>query len=344
VSVTSFDLNLFRVLDAVLTEGSVARAARRLNVTPSAVSNALARLRVIIGDRLITKKGRGIVPTPRALELAPVLAKSLGDLQDAVQGGAFNPAATTRRFTIALSDANQVVLLPPIASLFSTVMPRARLRAISIDSLASLGGLAGSEVDVVIGPHGGSTDIHAELLVDQPTVLVCRRDHPIASKPRSRDMMAMLRHVAVDMAPGKSLRDMTDAAYSAAGIARHVVMTVPSFMCAAAVAAMTDFVATVPEPLYESVGLALRLRTIPALIPPFSVPMNLCWHERTHADPAAAGFRELVRRAVATVPAGHNTAPNAGPRVQVGSVTASRVPRGRGRSTGASRSPGKPSR
>jgi len=91
--------------------------------------------------------------------------------------------------------------------------------------------------------------------------------------------MATLQHVAVEMAPGKNLRDMTDAAYTAAGVARHVVMTVPSFMCAAAVAAMTNFVATVPEPLYDAVGLTLRLRTIPAPIPPFSVPMKLCWHE-----------------------------------------------------------------
>jgi len=73
-------------------------------------------------------------------------------LQHAIHGGAFNPAMTTCSFTIALSDANQVVLLPRIASLFSTVLPRARLRAISIDSVAPLGGLAGSELDVVIGP------------------------------------------------------------------------------------------------------------------------------------------------------------------------------------------------
>jgi DNA-binding transcriptional LysR family regulator len=295
---TSLDLNLLRVLSAVLTEKSVAKAARQLHVTPSAVSNALARLRILIGDPLITKKGRGIVPTPRALELAPVIANSLRDLQRAVHGSAFNTATTTRRFTIALSDANQVVILPRIASLFSAEMPRALLRTISIDSLALLDGLAGPEVDVVIGPHAGGTNIHAELLVDQPTVLVCRRDHPTASKPRSRDRVKALRHVAIEMAPGRGLRDVTAAAYSAAGVARDVAMTVPSFMCAAAVVATTDFVATIPEPLYDALKPALRLRTLQAPIAPLSVPMKLCWHERTHADPAAIAFRALVRRAV----------------------------------------------
>lgn len=293
------DLHLLQVLDAVLTEGSVARAALRLHVTPSAVSNALARLRLLIGDRLITKKGRGIVPTPRALELAPVLARSLRELQAAVHGGAFDPAATTRTFTIALSDANQIVLLPRIASLFSAEMPRARLRVVSVDSVSSLGGLAGADVDVVIGPHEEEAHVHVESLIDQATVLVCRRDHPIASKRLSSKSTAALRHVAIEMAPGRGLRDMTALAYAKAGIARDVAMTVPSFACAAAVVAATEWVATIPEPLYDAMGPTLRLRTIPPPIPPFSVPMSLCWHDRTHADPTAVGFRQLVRRALA---------------------------------------------
>lgn len=93
------------------------------------------------------------MPTPRALELAPVLARTLRDLQDAVRAGTFNPGITTRRFTIALSDVGQVVLLPHIAALFAQEMPRARLRVVGVDSLVLLGGLAGSEVDVVIGPR-----------------------------------------------------------------------------------------------------------------------------------------------------------------------------------------------
>ncbi len=299
VSPAQIDLHLLQVLDAVLTEGSVARAAVRLHVTSSAVSNSLARLRLLLGDRLITKKGRGIVPTPRALELAPVLARSLRELQDAVHGGAGDPAATTRTFTIALSDANQIVLLPRIAALLAAEMPRARLRAVSIDSVSLLGGLGGAELDLVIGPGADEPHMHVEHLVDQATVLVCRRDHPVTSGRPSSKRTAMLRHVAVEMAPGRGLSDMTAVAYARAGVARDVAMTVPSFVCAAAVAAMTDWVATIPAPLYEAMGPKLRLRTIPAPIPAFSVGMKLCWHDRTHADPTAARFRQLVHRAVA---------------------------------------------
>jgi len=85
VTSSRLDLNLLLVLDAVLTEGGVAKAASRLHVTPSAVSNALARLRILLGDQLLTSKGRGLVPTPRALELGPILAKGLRDLHDGVR-------------------------------------------------------------------------------------------------------------------------------------------------------------------------------------------------------------------------------------------------------------------
>jgi len=296
---SALDLNLLLVLDAVLTEGSVAKAASRLHVTSSAVSNALARLRPLIGDPLVTKKGRGIVPTPRALELAPVLAKSLRDLHDAVQAGVFNPAVTTRRFTIALSDAGQVVLLPRIAALLAQEMPRAKLRAIGVDSLILLGGLSGAEVDVVIGPDEADADIYSEALFDQPAALICRKNHPaLATRPTAKTA-AGLRHVAIEMAPGHGLRDLAGSAYQRAGVVRDVAITVPTFSAAAAVVAATDLVATVPSSFYGALGQVMRLSTLPLPIPQLTIPTNMCWHARTHADATAAGFREIVRRAVA---------------------------------------------
>src|SRR5262249_49145516 len=150
VRLPQLDLNLLLVLDTVLTERSVARAARRLHVTPSAVSNALARLRGALADPLVARSGRGIVATPRAAELAPTLARALRELEQAVSGSAFDPASTTREFTLAIADAGQIVRLPDLARSFATEMPRARLRVVGIDTLLSTGGLGGSEVDVAI--------------------------------------------------------------------------------------------------------------------------------------------------------------------------------------------------
>ena len=297
IGLPSFDLNLLLVLNAVLTEGSVVKAANRLHVTASAVSNALARLRVTLGDPLLTKKGRGVVPTPRAQELAPLLAKGLSELHEAVRSGGVQAARTTRRFSIALSDAAQIDVLPRIAVLLAKEMPHARLRAVGIDSIVPLGGLAGPEVDVVLGPERGEGEIRSEPLCDQPAVLICRRNHPALARKGKRRAVAALRHVAIEMTPGHGVRDLAGLAYQRAGIVRGVAISVPTFSAAAAVVASTDLVATVPERFYAAVGKAMRLRTLPLPIPELTISTNLCWHARTQSDPLCAAFRDIVRRA-----------------------------------------------
>src|SRR5215831_13642500 len=106
MNLSSIDLNLLLVLHTVLTEKTVVRAATKLNVTPPAVSNALARLREILEDPLLVRRGRGLVATPRAAELAPKLEAAVGMLHRALEER-FDPAVTTRQFSLALSDADQ---------------------------------------------------------------------------------------------------------------------------------------------------------------------------------------------------------------------------------------------
>src|SRR6187399_20424 len=108
----NLDLNLFLVLHSVLVEGSVTRAARKLSVTQSAVSNALARLRELLGDPLFVRHGRGLVPTPRAEALAPVMRRAMEELQTALDGSDFVPETSTRRFTLCWSDAQTIAHLP----------------------------------------------------------------------------------------------------------------------------------------------------------------------------------------------------------------------------------------
>ena len=122
MSLSAVDLNLLLMLDTVLAERSVARAARRLHVTPSAVSNGLARLRAVLDDPLLIRSGRGVVPTPRAAALAPALARSLRDLDHAIHDGGFDPATTDREFTLATADVGQVVKLPGIVAALAARM------------------------------------------------------------------------------------------------------------------------------------------------------------------------------------------------------------------------------
>ncbi len=294
MSVESIDLNLLLVLHTVLEERNVARAARRLHVTPSAVSNALARLRGILGDPLVTRQGRGIVPTPRAVELAPVIARGIRELDSALHSVAFDAANCTRTLTIALADAGQVTSLPRIAQRFRKELPRAHLRVVGIDSLVSLGDLSSAEVDLHLGVK--APGVHSEPLFEEPSLLVARRGHASLGKRLSASALAALSHVRVDMLPGKGLRDQIGAAYARAGLERNVVMTVPSFTAAVAIVASTDLVATVPESLLE---VHPKLQRVSGPMPAHSVEISMNWHDRTEADPAARALRGIVRAAIA---------------------------------------------
>ena len=209
MSLSHLDLNLLVMLDTVLGERSVARAARRLHVTPSAVSNALARLRDALGDPLVTRSGRGIVPTPRAAELAPSLGRALGDLERAIPREAFDPSSTTRQFTLAIADAGQLSWLPRLTRLFAKEMPRARLRVVGIDTFLSSGGLAGTEVDVAIaGLQEHAPGVHVTPLYEEHTVLVARRGHRRLAGKLTKIQLAALQHVDVQVAPGKGFREL----------------------------------------------------------------------------------------------------------------------------------------
>ncbi len=303
VSIESVDLNLMLVLHTVLAEGNVARAAQRLHVTPSAVSNALARLRDVFADPLVTRKGRGIVPTPRALELAPAIARAVQELERVLQAPRFDAATCVRTFTLAVADAGQVTWGPRIAAAMERRMPRAHLRVVGIDSLVSLGDLASAEVDLHLGraaKKGSKPGLHVEVLYEERLVLVARRGHAATSKRLSRRALGALRHVRVEMLPGRNLRDPMAAAYARAGVPREVVMTVPSFAAAAAIVASSDLVTSVPASLQAAHGARWGLRAVTGPVPAHAIEMALSWHERTHADPAAAALRALVRGAVET--------------------------------------------
>src|SRR3979409_1879963 len=141
VSIASIDLNLMFVLHTVLLERNVARAAARLHVTPPAVSNALARLRDVLGDPLVTRKGRGIVPTPRATEIAPAIARAIRELELALVAAPFDAASCTRTFPPAVADVGQVVWVPRPATAMRRELPLAHLQVVGIDALVSLGDL-----------------------------------------------------------------------------------------------------------------------------------------------------------------------------------------------------------
>jgi DNA-binding transcriptional LysR family regulator len=299
VNLSAIDLNLFLVLHAVLEERSATRAAKRLNVTQSAVSNALARLRGALGDPLVVRHGRGLVATPRALELAPAIAAAIAGLAGAVdRGRGFVPAACTRTFTIAAADNHQISETAGIAAAFARTLPRAALRVVSADVLAASNGLASGEIDAAFVPAMLPVDAvyRSTPAFTEHGCIVVRRDHPGVGRTITKRQFNQLGHIDVEVALGKLGVVHRAAAqhWQRAGLERRVAITVPSFTVAAMMASRTDLVAGLPS---RAAATLCKLFHLKALRSAFALPaleMALLWHERTDADPGAAYMRALV--------------------------------------------------
>ena len=296
------DLNLLVVLHAVLEERSATRAGKRLNVTQSAVSNALARLRTMLGDPLVVREGRGLVATPRAVELAPVLAKAIAELESAIdRGAAFVPGESTRTFTMGAADNHQAREVPLVAQAFAQMLPRAKLRIVSADFLAASGGLASGEVDIafvpslLLGPHDLGTPIFEER-----ATMVVRRDHPKVRGRLTPKLFNALPHIDVQVALGKTGTGhrLAEQHWREAGLIRNVAISVPSFTTAAMVAAKTDCIAGLPSRVAEVLCKILPLKIAKTTFPLPSMVMSITWHARTDADPGARYFRKLVIDAI----------------------------------------------
>ncbi len=301
MNLSSLDLNLLLVLHAVLEERSVSAAARRLHVTPPAVSNSLARLRAVFDDPLFVRAGRGLAPTPRALEVAPLLRSAIGDLARAVAGeDRFDPGTTQRTFTIACSDSDQLHGVPILGEAFERAMPRARLQVVSVERLEASGGLAGGAVDVAIAPAipgaPGEPGVHAAPLYSDEAAFVVRKGHPRIRRTLTTAAFEAARHVDVHLAlAGGGIGHRGAEAYFAArGLRRDVAVVMPSFSAAALFVASTDLVAGIPRRAAERLATMLPLEVVRLEGPPLAFDMRLVWHERTHADAGSRCFRDVV--------------------------------------------------
>ncbi len=294
VNIESVDLNLFLVLDHVLSEGSVARAAERLHVTSSAVSNALARLRSLLEDPLLVRNGRKLAPTPRARELAPEVAKAIEGLRAILEPKAsFQPKRCTREFTIATAD--HIGVVPGIVERFSRALPRATLRIVTLDHAVASDGLSSGEIDLLLGlPPMLPRDRRSEPAYTDRLVCAVRRDGPLARGKLTLDRFLAASHVEVAL-QGKYAIDYVDGVLSRLGRARSIAVSVPQFTMAASCVVGTPYVAMLPERMARQLAsfLPLALREPPLDLPPITILQ--VWHTRTDDDPASRLLRTIVR-------------------------------------------------
>lgn len=285
------DMNLLIALDALLSEGSVVGAAQRLNLSPPAMSRQLARIRHLIGDPVLVRAGRGLVPTPRAEALRDRLSRLVSDAEALVHGDDdLDLSRLERTFVIRASDGFVGTFGAGLAELASSQAPRVRLRFAHEDN-EDVERLRDGRIDAdagVIGTMG--PEIRVQALFHDRFVGVVRADHPLLAG-LTPERFSSFPHVSVSRR-GRFAGPI-DEALATLGLTRFVALAVANFADALAVVRMSDHVTAVPARLTEPARAGLRSFDLP--IPVEGLTISLAWHPRFDADPAHRWLRGVVR-------------------------------------------------
>jgi DNA-binding transcriptional LysR family regulator len=291
-ALSALDLNLLVVLQALLAERNVTRAARRVGLSQSAASHALGRLRQVLGDPLLVRSGRRLDLTPRAVALVPALERGLAELASAVSGEPlFDPRTARRSFTVAMADHGQAVLLAPVLARLRRQAPGFDLAVVGFPSSLEL--MDAGTVDLaVLASLPLPSGFTSRRLYSDGFVCIVRRGHPTVTGPR----LSLRQYLALDhlvVAPAGSPGSMVDDQLERRGLARRIAVRVSSFLAAPVVVTQTDLVSTGPDRLLRPLAARFPIRV---LAPPFRLPrfdLHLVWHTRRDHDPAHRLLRDV---------------------------------------------------
>jgi DNA-binding transcriptional LysR family regulator len=299
-------LNLLRILDVVLQERSVTRASARLDLTQSAVSHALGRLRRELGDELFHRSARGLRPTPRALEIAPALHAALGQMRRALSPVHFDPTTSRQTFNLVVDSSACAMFVPAVAAQMRIEAPNARLH-VSDDPAGLAERLDAREVDFVIGPVASTSERFArEPLKREALVWIVRQGHPLVRGDATLDAIAATPQVVVCgrrvahepsvVAMGTSWEDLrrVDAKLARRGLRRNIAVVTPDLFSAQAIVIGSDMATLAPRRLAQAWA---QNNTISLVEPhePLTAVVSLLYRKDRLAEAPIAWMRGLFR-------------------------------------------------
>jgi DNA-binding transcriptional LysR family regulator len=286
------DLNLLITLDVLLAEGNVTRAAQRLRLSPSAMSRSLARLRKTTGDPLLVRAGRGLVPTPRALELREKVNQLVQDAQSVLRPEEMPDLKQLERtFTLRTSEGFAENFGPGLINRISIEAPGVLLRFVQKlekDSVELREGTIDLETGVVVKTMG--PEVRAQALFRDRFVGVVRLGHPLCDGEITPARYSTGKHIGITRR-GLEMRPIDDA-LGLLGLERAFAVVVGGFSTALAMSRGSDFIASIPERHTGNLRAGMYTFPLPFATPEFTV--SLLWHPRFHADPAHRWLRSLV--------------------------------------------------
>ena len=291
---SSIDLNLLSVFQEVYRERQISAAARRLGLTQSAVSNALARLRRTFGDELFVRTAHGMQPTPLAQQMAEPIGAAMAQVALALsQRSRFDPATSGRRFTLAMTDVGEVYFMPVLIERCRAVAPNVEIASIRANGLTLKDDMETGRVDLAIGAFEDVSEaLYHRALFRQRFVSMFRKEHPLARGKVDLARFVAASHLIVDAA--QSPYDRINGLLEKAGVTAATRFRVPHFTAVPYIVSTSDLVVTVPQKLAESAASPFGLKWIE---PPLALPTlqtNVFWHRRFNHDPGIQWLRGLI--------------------------------------------------
>lgn len=293
MNLRKFDLNLLVIFRAIMTRGSIAGAADEVGLSPSAVSHALARLRIMLNDQLFHRTADGVEPTERAKEISREVERGLGFISSAISlQHQFVPNEANRVFTMQITDYVSGFILPRLAERLQKDAPGVSVDilpfSISTDSVWD-------RVDVQIRLTPGRLQpeqVRSQRLVADDIVVLMRPDHPDAHRPMTADLYAALPHVKLSQsATGTTV---IDDVLAARGLERHMAMTVSSWFDIPDIVANSDLIAIAPRRLLQLDPRLKHLHSAPLPLDEVVFSFDLCWDLRTEREPGQQWLRKLI--------------------------------------------------
>lgn len=285
-SSTKVDLNLFRVMLAIVEEGSTVAAANKLNLSQSAISHALRRLRDMMNDPIFIKHGRLLVLTPYAKSILPTVQQSIANLTDcSAKTLQFDPVETQMQFSLGFRDILEFLILPDLLAPLRQQKSQLRINSqrLALGSLEEK--LLSGELDVVIDLESPtSTKIESEEIICEPLCILAGRGHPcFTNKNLTVADYSSSDHVLVSL--NRRERAYVDNRIKTAGVKRDVVLKCEHYLPAARTVEATDLLLTMPYSyaIYLADFLDVKIFELPFECDP--VPIRMYWRAETSAEP-----------------------------------------------------------
>jgi len=297
VDLSNFNLNLLLALDGLLSQRSVTAAAKRVRVTPSAMSHSLAELRDLLGDPLLVRSGRGMVLTPRAEALVTPLHTLLMDAERLLGGGAtFDPATTARRFVIAATDFLATLLMPALLEAAAREAPGTSLEIVPSSRRGNAWLLETGDVDLALGAIvDDAPGIRRMDVLTEGFACAARKGHPRINGALDLDSYVQTPHLLITLGDDTG-PTWIDQALTKLGRRRQVAARVRYFMAAPLIVARSDLLLTGPSMLVRYFAELVPLQVLRPPIDLPTYPEEAYWHQRFDEDPAHTWLRNLVTK------------------------------------------------